>query len=183
MSQGLTTKRMVLGQLTVRAGCCCGNVGRGLPAVPIDWLKEEWRRRRLLKRVQLTISAALLLSQAAQAQASASLHGTVRDSDGGIVAGATVVVQAAGGGERRTARTNGQGTYTFAALPAGEYDLQVDSPGFRPFRRQRLVVGGNTALEVDATLVAAGPLGHGAGILLSVLVALLAVRLLRASRS
>jgi len=56
MSQGLTTKRMVLGQLTVCAGCCCGDVERGLPAVPIEWLKDEWRRRGLLKRVQLTIS-------------------------------------------------------------------------------------------------------------------------------
>jgi hypothetical protein len=47
---------MVLGQVTVCTGCCCGDVGRGRPAVPVDWLKEEWRRRRLLKRVQLTIS-------------------------------------------------------------------------------------------------------------------------------
>jgi hypothetical protein len=56
MSPVLTTKRMVLGQMTVCAGCCCGDVRRGMPAVPIDWLKEEWRRRGLLKRVQLTIS-------------------------------------------------------------------------------------------------------------------------------
>jgi hypothetical protein len=56
VSVALDTKRMVLGQMTVCAGCCCGNVGRGMPAVPIDWLKDEWRRRGLLKRVQLTIS-------------------------------------------------------------------------------------------------------------------------------
>ena len=53
---GLTTKRLVLGQLTVCAGCCCGDVARGHPAVPVEWLKEEWRRQGLLKRVQLTIS-------------------------------------------------------------------------------------------------------------------------------
>lgn len=56
MSSPLTTKRMVLGQVTVCAGCCCGDVRKGHPAVPIEWLKSEWRQRGLLKRIQLTIS-------------------------------------------------------------------------------------------------------------------------------
>ena len=52
----LKTKRLVVGQLTICRGCCCGNMERGLPEVPVDWLKDEWRKRGLLKRVQLTIS-------------------------------------------------------------------------------------------------------------------------------
>jgi hypothetical protein len=56
MSPKLITKRQVLGQLTICNGCCCGATDRGRPAVPVDWLKEEWRRRGLLKKVQLTIS-------------------------------------------------------------------------------------------------------------------------------
>jgi hypothetical protein len=52
----LITKRSVIGQITVCAGCCCGNVAAGRPAVPVDWLKQEWRRQGLLKRVQLTVS-------------------------------------------------------------------------------------------------------------------------------
>jgi hypothetical protein len=52
----LTTKRLVVGQLIVCQGCCCGSTERGLPEVPVDWLKNEWRKRGLLKRVQLTIS-------------------------------------------------------------------------------------------------------------------------------
>jgi hypothetical protein len=52
----LKTKRVVVGQITVCQGCCCGNVGRGLPEVPVEWLKGEWRKRGLLKRVQSTIS-------------------------------------------------------------------------------------------------------------------------------
>jgi cobaltochelatase CobN len=50
------TKRLVFGQLTICQGCCCGNTERGLPEVPVEWLKSEWRKRGLLKRVQLTIS-------------------------------------------------------------------------------------------------------------------------------
>jgi hypothetical protein len=52
----LKTKRLVVGQLTICQGCCCGDIERGLPAVPVEWLKTEWRKAGLLKRVQLTIS-------------------------------------------------------------------------------------------------------------------------------
>ena len=56
MNWPLKTKRLVVGQVTICRGCCCGNTERGLPEVPVEWLKGEWRRRELLKRVQLTIS-------------------------------------------------------------------------------------------------------------------------------
>ncbi len=56
---GLTTKRLVIGQVLICRGCCCGAVERGRPEVPVEWLKAEWRRRGLLKRLQLTISGCL----------------------------------------------------------------------------------------------------------------------------
>lgn len=55
----LTTKRKVIAQVFVCQGCCCGQVEHGHPAVPAEWLKQEWRRRGLLKRVQLTVSGCL----------------------------------------------------------------------------------------------------------------------------
>jgi hypothetical protein len=55
----LTAKRKVIAQVFVCQGCCCGQVERGRPEVPAEWLKEEWRKRGLLKRVQLTISGCL----------------------------------------------------------------------------------------------------------------------------
>ena len=55
----LITKRLVIGQVAVCQGCCCGNTANGGPPVPVDWLKKEWRARGLLKRVQLTISGCL----------------------------------------------------------------------------------------------------------------------------
>jgi len=57
--QQLSTKRTVLAQLSVCVGCCCGNVARGKPEVPSQWLKEQWRQRGLAKHVQLTISGCL----------------------------------------------------------------------------------------------------------------------------
>ena len=52
----LETKRRVIGQMTVCQGCCCGATEKDRPAVPVEWLKAEWRKRGLLKRVQLSIS-------------------------------------------------------------------------------------------------------------------------------
>jgi cobaltochelatase CobN len=55
----LRTKRVVIGQVMVCSGCCCGAVSRGKPEVPVEWLKREWRSRGLLKNIQLTITGCL----------------------------------------------------------------------------------------------------------------------------
>jgi (2Fe-2S) ferredoxin len=55
----LVTKRLVLGNVAVCIGCCCGKTENGKPAVPVEWLKKEWRARGLLKKIQLTISGCL----------------------------------------------------------------------------------------------------------------------------
>ena len=59
MLHPLTTKRLIIGQVSVCLGCCCGRTDRGKPEVPVEWLKDQWRQRRLLKTVQLTISGCL----------------------------------------------------------------------------------------------------------------------------
>jgi hypothetical protein len=50
------TSRKTLGQVIVCLGCCCGRTDKGHPAVPVDWLKAEWRARQLPKKIHLTIS-------------------------------------------------------------------------------------------------------------------------------
>jgi hypothetical protein len=52
-------KRLMLGQINICDGCCCGKTDKGHPAVPVQWLKQEWKLRGLLKRVHLTISGCL----------------------------------------------------------------------------------------------------------------------------
>ena len=55
----IATKRLMLGQISVCNGCCCGHAEKGHLAVPVEWLKNEWRCRGLLKRVHLSISGCL----------------------------------------------------------------------------------------------------------------------------
>ncbi len=52
----LETKRLVIGQMIVCHSCCCGATQKDRPEGPVEWLKDEWRRRGLLKRSQLTVS-------------------------------------------------------------------------------------------------------------------------------
>ena len=52
----LETKRLVIGQMIVCNGCCCGATQKDRPEVPVEWLKDEWRKRGLLKQFQLTVS-------------------------------------------------------------------------------------------------------------------------------
>ncbi len=55
----LRTRRKPLAQVVLCQGCCCGQTGRGLPAVPLDWLKPLWKAEKLNKVVQLTVSGCL----------------------------------------------------------------------------------------------------------------------------
>lgn len=40
-------------------GCCCGRTDRGNPAVPIDYYKAEYQRRKIRKHFQLTMSGCI----------------------------------------------------------------------------------------------------------------------------
>lgn len=55
----LLTKRRTLAQILICVGCCCGQVNRGHPEVPVDWLKKSWKERKLAQSIQLTISGCL----------------------------------------------------------------------------------------------------------------------------
>ncbi|MBV9122420.1 MAG: cobaltochelatase subunit CobN, partial [Planctomycetes bacterium] len=55
----LRTRRRPWAQIVLCQGCCCGQTERGLPAVPLDWLKPLWKAEHLNKVVQLTVSGCL----------------------------------------------------------------------------------------------------------------------------
>ena len=59
MIHPLTTKRQMFAQIFVCNGCCCGRVDKGHPAVPLEWLKAEFKARKLIRNVQLTVSGCL----------------------------------------------------------------------------------------------------------------------------
>jgi hypothetical protein len=59
------------------------------------------------------------------------IGGSVKDSAGGALAGATIVAERATTGLKYSASTNGAGEYLVAQLPPGEYSLTASAEGFR----------------------------------------------------
>ena len=63
-------------------------------------------------------------------QASTTVRGTVTDSTGGIIPGASVTVIHETTDEATTRLTDETGNYAFTGLPPGIYTLTADVPGF-----------------------------------------------------
>ena len=69
-----------------------------------------------------------------------SITGTVTDSSGAIIPGATVTAINAGTGLTFSRTTNGAGEYTFNPLKIGNYTLKVSAPGFESVERSNIRV-------------------------------------------
>src|SRR3984885_6592020 len=86
------------------------------------------------------------------ASVTASISGTVKDSTGASIPGATATVPATGTGISQTRTTNGQGFFSFQELPLGSYIVTVEQKGFKEYQQTGLVLDVNEARTVDATL-------------------------------
>ncbi len=67
----------------------------------------------------------------ASTRASGQLRGTVTDPSGAVVSGANVALKSANGSSVAQTSTDKTGTYTFDGLTAGDYQLELQSPGFK----------------------------------------------------
>src|SRR5947208_14534747 len=74
----------------------------------------------------------MALAVAGMAQTTASIKGTVTDPSGAAVSGAKVLVKNTARGIERTTQTNSSGDYEVAALPSGNYTVEIQDSGFQP---------------------------------------------------
>jgi hypothetical protein len=72
---------------------------------------------------------ALLCAATAQSP-EGTLTGTVSDTSGARIAGASVTASARGFSYTRTTRTNAVGEFRLESLPPGSYEVKVEAPGF-----------------------------------------------------
>jgi hypothetical protein len=73
---------------------------------------------------------------------SPQLSGTVVDTSGAVIAGATVQVRSANGTVQRTTQSDTNGSFTISGLAAGNHRLVVSNPGFET--KEILVTIGTT---------------------------------------
>ena len=86
------------------------------------------------------------------AQATAQINGTVADSSGGILPGATVTATQTDTGFRREVVTDQTGSYTLTSLPVGPYRLEVVLSGFRTYVQTGIVLQVNSNPVIPMTL-------------------------------
>src|SRR5215210_3528749 len=88
----------------------------------------------------------LLLPLVAFAQSTnATLDGTIKDGQGGVLPGATVTATNEATGLTRAVTTGERGSYRISELPPGQYTVRVEMPAFSPVERKgvTLTLGGN----------------------------------------
>ena len=98
------------------------------------------------------ILAALLAMPAFPQGERGTITGTITDTTGGIVTGATVTLRNVGTNIRTTASTNAAGLYVFPALTPGTYDVSVEHQGFKSKRISNIPLATGTTVTMDAQL-------------------------------
>jgi len=85
-------------------------------------------------------------------QYSGTITGTVTDSSGASVPGATVTVTNPATGATYNATTSEQGVYVFAQLPVGTYQVEVKKASFKDFIAKNVEVHTSTTTELSPKL-------------------------------
>src|SRR5262245_21363736 len=111
-----------------------------------------------LPRIVVLCSASVLFAQIAAAQElTGVLIGTVKDGQGGVLAGALVRVSSpALIGRQLTSTTNDKGQLRFPALPPGLYTLDIELTRFAAYHENPFRIGAGASIERTAVLSLAG---------------------------
>ena len=110
-----------------------------------------------------TVATAVPTLASAQDYSSGTLQGTVNDTSGAPVAGATVLVKSLSQGFERNVTTDSTGAFRVPLIPTGGYSVAINKDGYKPTSdgNVRVALGGSSAYtftlsgegEVDAVVV------------------------------
>lgn len=107
--------------------------------------------------VVMTLLTALLPTGIGLAQTVAgTVSGTVADSSGAVVAGASVRLINQQTGYARTLAANEAGRFTFAAVEPGNYTVRIEQPGFQTIEQKNVVLSANENLSLGNLELKAG---------------------------
>jgi hypothetical protein len=101
----------------------------------------------------LLVYVALLSAGTLRAQQNnAAVVGTVTDSSGAVLPGATVTLTDTGTNVAETSQTSGAGDYVFPMVQVGTYSVKVEAKGFKTFTSAGLTVAAGDRARVDAKM-------------------------------
>lgn len=103
-----------------------------------------------LLAVMLTV---FLLPTLAHAQLTrGAISGTIRDTTGAVIADANITATNVNTNQARTATTNGEGFYRFAAIEPGTYKITIQKAGFAGAEARDIIVRTSQEVSFDAEL-------------------------------
>src|SRR6267378_1701240 len=108
--------------------------------------------RRFLYTLLIFVSVSLPPKSAIAQTNTAEIAGEVRDSQGGVLPGATVTASHAGSGFRVVRVSDQVGRFFMPGLPVGEYVIVVELQGFRQFTQKGLVLNLGQKIDLPVTL-------------------------------
>lgn len=107
------------------------------------------------------IVAFLLMSPcSALAQVSAIVNGTVNDTSGAVIGGATVTITNLATRETRGTLTNGEGYFAFPALLTGTYEIRIEAKGFKTFMQSGIAVSAGDVRKLPDLVLPLGQVGE-----------------------
>ncbi|MGA7218143.1 MAG: carboxypeptidase regulatory-like domain-containing protein [Candidatus Sulfotelmatobacter sp.] len=120
-----------------------------------DWKRSQNSAGRLATRwiwpCLLLIAFSMSQLSLGQNANTGELKGTVTDSSGALIAGATVTIVNIQTGIKTIVTTNGSGIYDSPSVPVGSYEMTFSKSGFRTFVRKGIALEIQT-LGIDAVL-------------------------------
>ena len=101
-----------------------------------------------------TVLLFCITARTASAQSTATIHGTVTDPTGAVIANATIQIKASNGTISASTKSSDDGTYSVAVL-SGEYRIEISSADFAPSENKVALANGATqTLDVRLELAA-----------------------------
>jgi hypothetical protein len=99
-----------------------------------------------------TLTLALLVHTASAQQTLGSMNGTVSDSSGAVVPGATVKIRAIATNLEVTAVSKNDGSFSITDLPIGTYEVKFSKDGFETADYPQILVQGSRTTTVNAKI-------------------------------
>ena len=115
---------------------------------------------RILAAGLLMLAAAGSVSRVQAQGLTGQISGTVTDTGGGVMPGATVTVKNTGTNLTRDAVTGPDGAFVFPDLLAGTYDIKVTIEGFKTYEQQGLKLGATERLALRPIALDVGQLSE-----------------------
>lgn len=117
------------------------------------------RPRRLPRLFSSLLACAFVMLAGVSASAQTDtgrIAGVVRDPNGAVVSGATVLAKNERNGEERTATTDAEGVYQIPALKASNYTVTVTAPNFAANNFTNVQISVGQEQKLDVSLAAGG---------------------------